>query len=70
MSVSYDKLFRLLADRGVSNVELTQKCGFSANVVTRLKRNHYVSLESVEKICFALNCCVDEILEFIPEEKR
>ena len=38
--------------------------GVSANIITRLKRNEYVSLESIEKICRTLNCSVDDILEF------
>ena len=40
----------------------------SANIMTRLRRNEYISMESIEKICGALNCSVDEILEFVPSE--
>ena len=36
----------------------------------RLRRDQYVSLESIEKLCFALDCGVDDILEFIPDEKE
>ena len=64
MAVTYKKLFHLLIDRGMTNAELMEKAGFSANIVTRLKRDQYVSLDSIEKICFALDCKVDEILEF------
>lgn len=52
----------------MTNAELAEKAGFSANIITRLKRNGYVSLESIEKICNVLNCGVDEILEFIKED--
>ena len=45
-------------------------CGFSANIITRLKKDEYISLESVEKICRTLDCGVDDILNFIPEEKE
>lgn len=38
------------------------------NIITRLKRNGYISLESVESICRVLNCGVDDILEFVPED--
>lgn len=38
--------------------------GVSGNIITRLKRNEYISLESIEKICKTLNCSVDDILEF------
>ena len=67
MAVSYKKLFHLLIDKGMSNAELMEQAGFSANIITRLKRNNYVSLDSIEKICNVLNCGVDDILEFTPE---
>ena len=58
-----------MIDKGVTNAEMMEKAGFSANIITRLKRDHYVALDSIEKICYALDCGVDDILEFIPEEK-
>ena len=48
--------------------QLQEAAGFSANIITRLKRNGYISLESVESICRVLNCGVDDILEFVPED--
>ena len=66
MAVTYKKLFHLLIDKGMSNAELMEQTGFSANVITRLKRNNYISLDSTEKMCSVLNCGVDDILEFIP----
>lgn len=68
MAVSYKKLFHLLVDRDMTAVQLQQQAGYSANITTRLKKNTYVSLESVEKICRVLDCKVDDIVEFIPEE--
>lgn len=70
MAVTYKKLFHLLIDRGISTAELTEKAGFSANILTRLRRDQYVSLESIEKICHALACKADDILDFIPDEKE
>lgn len=67
MAVRYNKLFKLLIDKKMANSELAEKAGFSANIITRLKRDNYVSLDSVEKICIVLNCGVDEILEFVPD---
>ena len=54
----------------MSNAQLKEKAGFSANIITRLKRNEYVSIESVERICRVMECGVDDILEFVPEEKE
>ena len=70
MAVTYKKLFHLLIYRGIATAELTEQAGFSANILTRLRRDQYVSLESIEKICSALDCGVDDILEFIPDEKE
>jgi len=64
VAVKYDKLFHLLIDRKITNAQLAQKAGVSANIITRLKRDQYISLESIERLCVALNCGVDDILEF------
>ena len=69
MAFCYDKLFHLMIDRKISNVQLKNMAGISANVITRLKREEYVSIESIEKICLALNCGVDDVLEFKLNEK-
>ena len=69
MAICYDKLFHLMIDKKISNVQLKDMAGVSANIITRLKRDEYISIESIEKICLALKCGVDDILEFIPEEE-
>ena len=69
MAICYDRLFHLMIDKKISNAQLKEKADFSANIITRLKRNEYVSIESIEKICRAMGCGVDDILEFVPEEK-
>ena len=70
MAVSYIKLFHMMLDRKITNVQLKDMAGGSANIITRLKRDEYVSIESIEKICKALGCGVDDILEFIDEEEK
>ena len=68
MAVRYDKLFVLMAEKNISNGQLQHMAGFSANIITRLKRNQYISLESIEGICQALECKVDDILDFIHDD--
>ena len=68
MAVSYKKLFHLLVDRDMTAVQLQQQAGYSANITTRLKKNADISLESVEKICRALDCTLDDIVEFMPDD--
>lgn len=57
-----------MIDQGVSNGDLMGKAQISANIIPRMKKNGYISLETVEKICRAMNCSVDDILEFIDDE--
>ena len=58
-----------MIEKGMTNAQLQQKARFSENIITRLKRDGYISLESIESICYVMNCGVDDILEFIPENK-
>lgn len=69
MAVCYNKLFKLMIDKKISNNELASKAGVSLNIITRLKRDQYIAMDTIEKICTALECSVDEILEFIPEDR-
>ena len=69
MAVSYKKLFHLLIEKDMTNAQLMKQAGFSANIITRLKRNEYVSMESLENICRVMNCGVGDILEFIYKEE-
>lgn len=70
MAVCYDKLFHLMIDKKITNAQLKDMSGVSANIITRIKRDEYVSVESIEKICKALGCGVDDILEFTGEENK
>lgn len=70
MVVSYKKLFHMLIDRNMTATELQKEAGYSANISTRMRRDEYVSLDSIEKICQVLNCKVDDIVEFVPDDKK
>ena len=69
MAITYKKLFHLLIDREMTPAQLQKEAGYSANISTRLRRDYYVSLESMEEICRVLNCKVDDIIEFIPDKE-
>ena len=70
MAVSYKKLFHLLVDRDMTAAQLQQQAGYSANITSRLRKNTYISLESVEKICRALDCKIEDIVEFVPDTEE
>ena len=59
-----------MIEREMTNSQLQKQAGFSANIITRLKRNEYISLDSVESICRVMKCGVDDVLEFVPEKAR
>lgn len=69
MAVCYKRLFHLLIDKGMTSSELMERAGFSANIIARIKRNNYISLDSIEKICKTLQCGVDDILEFTADKE-
>ena len=67
MAVNYKKLFHMLIEKDMTAAQLQHQAGFSANIITRMKRNGYLSLERIENICRVMDCGVDDILEFLPD---
>ena len=67
MAVSYNKLFKLLIDKKMKKKELCELAGVSASTIGKMGRGEPVSIEMVEKICLALGCTADDVLDFIPE---
>ena len=70
MAVQYNKLFKMMIDRKMTNNQLAKQAGVSLNIITRLKRDEYIAMQTIEKICFDLDCGVDDIIEFIPESQE
>lgn len=65
MQVNYDKLWKLLIDRKMNRSELRDIAGISFNVVAKMGRNEFVSMESLFKICHALSCNIGDVIDFI-----
>ena len=65
LSVVYNKLFGLMENKKITNVMLMRQANISGNIISRLRHNDYVSLETVENICRTFNCKTDDILDFI-----
>ena len=70
MAVSYKKLFHMLIEKDMTTAQLQQKAGFSANIITRMKRSGYLSLDTIESICRVMDCGVDDILEFTENAQK
>lgn len=67
MSASYKKLWKLLIDRDLKKKDLQELAGISNYTVSKLNRGDNVTTDVLGKICKALNCNVDDIMEFIDE---
>jgi DNA (cytosine-5)-methyltransferase 1 len=68
MCISYDKLWKLLIDKKMNRTDLKNAAGISFNVLAKMSRNEFVSLESLCKICAAMNCDISDIMEFMNNE--
>lgn len=64
MSVNYSNLWKLLVDKKMNKSQLRDAAGISTNAVAKLGRNETVSLETLEKICSALNCNIEDVMKF------
>ena len=67
MPVSYNKLRKLLIDKKMKRTELKDAAGISFNVLAKMGKNEFVSMESLHKICLTLKCDVGDIMEFVDE---
>ena len=70
MSVSYNKLWKLMIDRRMKKKDLQELAGISASLITKLGREEPVTTTVLMKICDALNCDIGEIMEVIPNMPR
>lgn len=68
MAVSYKRLWKLLIDKDMKKVDLERKAGITHYALSKLTQSKDVSTEVLSKICTALDCTIEDIMEFVPEE--
>lgn len=64
LEVSYNKLWKMLVDKGMNKGDLRRITGIATNTMAKLGKNQSVSLDVLMKICDALECNVEDICEF------
>ncbi|MCR5335019.1 MAG: helix-turn-helix transcriptional regulator [Synergistes sp.] len=69
MGVSYKKLFKLMIDKDMKKKELKAKASIGNSTMAKLSNNENITVEVLAKICDALNCTLDDIVEIIPDNK-
>ena len=65
MAVSYKKLWKILIDKDMKKTDLIKEAGITSNILARMGNNQYIALDSLEKICLALNCGIGDVVEFV-----
>lgn len=68
MTLSYNKLWKLLIDKGMTKTEMRLKADISTTTLAKLGKNEIVSMEVLLKICKVLECNVGDIMDVINEE--
>ena len=66
--IQYDRLWATMTDRGMTQYKLIKLHGFSAGQIGRMKKNMHVSTHTLETLCRILNCRIEDIVEYTPEE--
>jgi len=70
MTVSYNKLWKRLIDLNMSKTQLREKAGITTNAIAKMGKNENVSTEIICKICKALECQVEDVIELVDEEEK
>ena len=70
MAVSYKKLWKILIDKDIKKKDLSTMAGISPATITKMGKNGHVTTEVLAKICGALGCTVDDIMDIIPNESE
>lgn len=67
MALSYKKLWKLLIDRDMKKKDLMGLAGISTYTINKLNRSENVNADTLAKICVALDCSFDDIVEILPD---
>ena len=65
MAVSYKKLWKLLIDKDIKKKDLSYMAGVSPATITKMGKGGHVTTEVLLKICTALNCQIEDIVEIV-----
>lgn len=68
--IVYTKLWETMKRKGISTYWLREHCGIDRKTIRRLKANENMETKTLNKLCIALNCGLEDIAEFIKEDKE
>ena len=64
--ITFDKLWVTMKEKGVSTYKLREACGIDSKTVRRLKANENIETKTLDKLCCALDCKIEDIVEYKP----
>lgn len=67
--ISYERLWQTMKRKGVSQYKLIHEYGFSNGQLDRLRKNENVSVYTLNTLCSILDCRIEEIIEYLPDNK-
>lgn len=70
MAVDYTKLWKLLIDKKMNKSQLREAAHISTNAMAKFGKNETVSLDTLEKVCSALDCRIEDIMDFTSHVKE
>jgi DNA-binding Xre family transcriptional regulator len=68
--IIYDKLWQTMKEKNVTQYALIKRYGVSPSQITRMKRNESVSTHTINMFCEILDCRIEDIMEYVKEEKN
>ena len=63
MAVSYNRLWKLLIDKGITKTEMRKRAGISTSVLAKMGKNKTVSMDTLIRIAAAMDCSLDDMVE-------
>ncbi|MBQ3590659.1 MAG: helix-turn-helix transcriptional regulator [Clostridia bacterium] len=66
--ISYERLWQTMKERGVSQYKLVEEYGISKGTLDKLRKNTHITTFTLENFCRILNCRIEDIVEYIPDE--
>lgn len=65
--IKFDRLWVMMEKRGVSTYQLREKCGIDSKTIRRLRANENMETKTLDKLCRALSCRIEDIAEYVEE---
>ena len=68
--IVFDKLWITMKEKGFSTYRLREECGIDSKTIRRLKANENIETKTLDKLCTALECRIEDIAEFVKWQKK